>query len=595
MLKKLFHRDKKIVRFAKQRPKTAAGIVLVVLVLGFRIVSGMGGQPIDEAQERLTSVALLDVATISQELASVETTAEVEALEQVELKSEVFAKVTRVHVGLGDNVVPGQLLVSFDAANLSAQRAQAVAELDRSLAAKAQLQAQLTAAEANHNKVLVSTNNAIASAQSQLDTARTNLRLGQDAAESAVVRDAYQDLINTLRSTVVVLADALNTADSVLGVENNLVNDAYEDGFSFFAPSLYSRTRATFAGARDARFQAEALLQPLSGQSAVQDLETATVAVEDTLERVSQLLFDTKQILDLSRPVTEGLDDATLTALRSSVSGAQTAVTTAGTGLTNAIQGVDVARNSLSSNQITFEQAERNLSAVRAQASADVAASDASVAQARASLDSQDALIAGARASIANINASLAKTSVRSPIRGTVSVLPLRVGELVSSGALVASVVNTDGLQVKARISSEDIDGIVVGAAARIEERIDAVVTHVAPSIDPQTRKVEVIMAITDETAPVVVGQFVDVSITPAQEPVEDESQSVFVPLSAVRIGADGKYVFVLNEENIVEQKSVEVARISGEKVEITSGLEQVQRIVASVRGIQAGEEVTIQ
>ena len=132
---------------------------------------------------------------------------------------------------------------------------------------------------------------------------------------------------------------------------------------------------------------------------------------------------------------------------------------------------------------------------------------------------SQEARVKSAEALVKNYEAQAARASITSPISGVVSVIPVRVGELINPGQSVISVINPGSSQVKAYINSKDLKLIQQGSRAVIENSIEGVVSKVAPSIDPTTRKIEVIVAVLDQgNSDLVIGQFANVRIQIAEE-----------------------------------------------------------------------------
>ena len=223
-----------------------------------------------------------------------------------------------------------------------------------------------------------------------------------------------------------------------------------------------------------------------------------------------------------------------------------------------------------------------------------IQAQESQLQQAQGGVLSHQAQIKSARASVAAVQAQISKTIVRSPIAGTIATLTLKAGELVSPGALVASVVNTDGLQVKAFIDSTKRSVIDKGSSVVIEDVYTGVVTNISPSIDPLTKKVEVLIAIDNsQDLPLVVGQFVDVTIEFTE--TAKETNSLFLPLQAVRVGQDQASVFLVNEEGMVEDQGVVLGVVIGDQVEVLDGLTDTVEIISSVRGLETGERVEAQ
>lgn len=587
----MFHRDRPSIRFIKKHPLLTAIALIFLIFLAGRVLAALRPEAVPERAEQIKSVELMRVSDINQELSAVQTTGEVEALQQVELKSEVFAKITRVHVTLGQRVSAGQLLMNFDAGNLAAQRDQAAAEVDRAIAAKAQLQAQVSVAEASLDRTKSATENAVAAAKSALALAQNNLLLNHDTLNSRIVQDAFDNARGTFVSAQSAMTTVLMTADSIVGIDNEGINDSYEAKLAGYDLNTLSRAKRTYRQIRAQKRSFDVTFT--NGIAPDQNIEDALGQTADLLLEYQRLMSDVSDVLANTAPSPEGaMSQAVYDGLVGNIQGARGIVTGQYSAVIAQQQAIANAKNAADNTEVTYNQAVRNLQAVEAQAKAEVATAEAQLAQARAAIASQDALIAGARAQVRSINASLGKTSIRTPISGTIGVLPVRVGELVNSGSVVASVVNTKGLQIRAYLGADEINGISVNGSVRVDNRFDAVVSHVAPSIDPATRKVEVIVIVTETDAPIVVGDFVDVSIEPTVDLSPQES--IYIPLAAVQIGADRKAVFIVNESGVVEARSVEVARISGDKVEITSGLEDIEFIVASVRGIEEGQTVNI-
>ena len=102
--------------------------------------------------------------------------------------------------------------------------------------------------------------------------------------------------------------------------------------------------------------------------------------------------------------------------------------------------------------------------------------------------------LAGQRSNVAAADDRLKRTEVRTPIEGVIQSLPIHVGEVVSQGGMVASVVPTgSGLLVEARVKPQDIREIDEGLKAKVSlsafevnrfGRIEGAVTHV--SIDTE-------------------------------------------------------------------------------------------------------------
>jgi multidrug efflux pump subunit AcrA (membrane-fusion protein) len=203
--------------------------------------------------------------------------------------------------------------------------------------------------------------------------------------------------------------------------------------------------------------------------------------------------------------------------------------------------------------------------------------------------------IKAAQAAVDGLRATLAKTSIVSPISGKVSYLSANVGELASSGQLIASVVNPNSLKVTAYVSESDRPLIAAGDPAIINGKIKGIVRSVSPVINSQTKNAQVDIIVTDSGNALVAGQNARVSI--AAKVLAKTSDAYLLPIQAVQFsGANNQnYVFTVNSENTLTSVPVTTGALIGENVEITSGLTPDMKIISAVTGFETGEKVNIQ
>jgi RND family efflux transporter MFP subunit len=222
------------------------------------------------------------------------------------------------------------------------------------------------------------------------------------------------------------------------------------------------------------------------------------------------------------------------------------------------------------------------------------------LSQSNSNLKAQEAVVAQAKAAVAQAEAGVSKTILRSPVSGSVVTLPVKLGEYVSPGQLVALVANKGNIQIKSYIASNDVENVKVGGKVLVSEKYEGVISRVASGIDPVTQKVEILIEITDENiSKLVIGEFVKVQIEVA-DPVENidennKSQSLLLPLRAVKLDPNQAVVFTVDSDNKIVAKVVVVGEIKGDQVEILSGIQSGDKIISSVRGLNAGDLVSVE
>ena len=587
------------------KPKVFIPLIVLAAILIIWGVSAGSEAPSEKPEERIKKVSLLNIEQHTGDSFRVETSGQVESLEQVELRSEVAARIISVPAELGQKVRVGQVLARFDSAALSAQLAQASAQLESLQASSVQVEAGVTAQEARLQDIqngateeqLNLARTQVASAEKSFENVTNNLKLTKEKAATDI-ENAYASAITSAAQSVTSATDSLAWL-SYVQYSNLLLNEVTEienakavavlellggeNGGVIWKDYLYLMTGG-----------AKGLVSGAQNDPTNQNRATALNAVSSALQKVKDVL---NQIPISSRLAS--VDAVNLATEKASVD----ALITITDGSNQGIAALQAANNSIIAGVETqLTQAESGLALAQQQLELTLAgataeqiqAQESQLQQAQGGVLSHQAQIKSARASVAAVQAQISKTIVRSPIAGTIATLTLKAGELVSPGALVASVVNTDGLQVKAFIDSTKRSVIDKGSSVVIEDVYTGVVTNISPSIDPLTKKVEVLIAIDNsQDLPLVVGQFVDVTIEFTE--TAKETNSLFLPLQAVRVGQDQASVFLVNEEGMVEDQGVVLGVVIGDQVEVLDGLTDTVEIISSVRGLETGERVEAQ
>lgn len=202
----------------------------------------------------------------------------------------------------------------------------------------------------------------------------------------------------------------------------------------------------------------------------------------------------------------------------------------------------------------------------------------------------QEAQVRSARSSLDAAQAQLEKTIIRSPITGTVNRFDIDTGDFVSVFDDVATVANDNRMEIKTYITENDKPSLEVGLPAIIAGEYTGQITSISPAVDPATKKIEVSISVDDEED-LLNGQSVSVSIT-RNNGESREVEQVFIPLSALKVTAEGVVVFSIDGNNVITQHLVKEGPLVGEKVLIREGLTPDMEIITDVRGIAVGDTV---
>jgi RND family efflux transporter MFP subunit len=221
----------------------------------------------------------------------------------------------------------------------------------------------------------------------------------------------------------------------------------------------------------------------------------------------------------------------------------------------------------------------------------------------QATLDSSTSTRDNAQANLqqAQANTKLAEvnygyTKVSAPFDGVVSAHLVSIGELVgvSSPTQLATIVAMDPIYVNFTVNEQDVLRIRAEAARRgltgadlkqfpiqiglqtetgypHEGRLD----YVAPTITQSTGTLAVRGLVPNDKRVLLPGYFVRVRV-----PFSQEKDSLLVPDTALGSDQGGRYLLVVNGDNIVEQRKVQIGPVDNGLRVIESGLKPDDRVV---------------
>jgi RND family efflux transporter MFP subunit len=242
----------------------------------------------------------------------------------------------------------------------------------------------------------------------------------------------------------------------------------------------------------------------------------------------------------------------------------------------------------------------------------DIAMAEARVKQARAALKSAEILVQ-AKSWEAEITAAetqlvqartmrdlsrkqLADASVKSPIKGIVSIRHLDEGSMVSPAAPIFEVVDVDELHADVEVLESDLAKIHLGDVAWIhvsalDDAVKSRVTSISPTVDDESRTAKVEITIDNPDHLLKPGMFAQVFV-----PIDVRRAAVLLPKDAViENEANGeRYVFVADSGRS-RKTVIEYGLMEGNLVEIVKGLDVgVPVIIAGQQNLVDGDFVQV-
>src|SRR5262245_23475279 len=225
------------------------------------------------------------------------------------------------------------------------------------------------------------------------------------------------------------------------------------------------------------------------------------------------------------------------------------------------------------------------------------AASKAAFDAAQAKRDNDKAKVLQTQADTKQALINLDYTRVLAPFDGIVTARQVSLGELVggSGTQVLATIVQLDPIHVNFTASERDVLNVrdmlyrrgqraneLLGTEVEVGLQTDEGYPHrgkldyIAPNINQSTGTLAARAELPNSQRLMLPGFFVRVRV-PLQE-----TEALLVPSVAVGTDQGGRYVLVVNGENIVEQRKVAVGPSVGELAVIESGLKPDDRVITA-------------
>lgn len=185
----------------------------------------------------------------------------------------------------------------------------------------------------------------------------------------------------------------------------------------------------------------------------------------------------------------------------------------------------------------------------------------------------------GARARVTMAQKALADTVVRAPFAGAVGERFVSVGDYVTKGARVASVVRIDPLRVELTVPEQYVAVVAVGRAVTFEvdaypkESFTGQVRFVSPSVTATTRALTIEAIVPNPDGRLKPGFFATAQIEEAEK-----RPGILMPAAAVRTIAGTARVFVIAGDR-AEERIVMTGQVVGDQIEIASGIKAGERV----------------
>ena len=190
-------------------------------------------------------------------------------------------------------------------------------------------------------------------------------------------------------------------------------------------------------------------------------------------------------------------------------------------------------------------------------------------------------------------------TTIHAPITGRIGKTTYTKGNLVGPNSeALAEIMQMDPIRVVFSVTENNVPLI---EKILSEQRENESKNNLAPEIrfpngtkyhlrgkidfidnkvDPQTGTIAIWVEFKNPDGELIPGEYVTVLLT-----ISEENLKITVPQVAVQIDNKGYFVFIVNKDNIVEERRIETDKMLGDKWVLTGGLKEGDTVI--VQGIQ--------
>lgn len=260
---------------------------------------------------------------------------------------------------------------------------------------------------------------------------------------------------------------------------------------------------------------------------------------------------------------------------------------------------LETAELSVQSLRLELEQAENDLARKKtllesgALAQAEYEQAQLQVDKLRNNISQQEASVSGLNKQVATLSTMVnsqeekaGELQVISPISGTILDLPVKIGQVVTPGMLLAQVGSDNQLEIKAELLSDDLRRVKTGQTTHITAPVlgEQTLTGQVSKIYPRAYEKTSALGVIQRRVPVIIALSQSANLQPGYEvrvAIETLRKEgvILLPRESVRLTEDGYYRVLVVNEGRISQRLIEIG-------------EKNQQWVEVIKGIKAGETV---
>jgi membrane fusion protein (multidrug efflux system) len=187
----------------------------------------------------------------------------------------------------------------------------------------------------------------------------------------------------------------------------------------------------------------------------------------------------------------------------------------------------------------------------------------------------------------------LGYTLIKAPIGGKVTQRMVRVGDQVTAGQHLFTVIDFSSIVARLFIPEKELKRVAVNQRVRVrstafpEQVFEGYVLRIAPVVESASGMIKVTVGFQD-VGPLLPGMYVDADIVTASQ-----NQTLLMPKKAIVYDGEQRFVFRLKPDNTVERILLSIGLEDADHVEPVALLKEGDRIVvAGQTGLKDGSQV---
>ncbi|TAA45933.1 efflux RND transporter periplasmic adaptor subunit [Corallincola spongiicola] len=211
-------------------------------------------------------------------------------------------------------------------------------------------------------------------------------------------------------------------------------------------------------------------------------------------------------------------------------------------------------------------------------------------------LDRIQSLIDAAKARIAAEQAKIDDRQIRAPFAGQLGFRLVSKGGLITPGTVITTLDDLATIKLDFTVPERFMTSLTKGSIVRAysdaypDQVFDAHVDTINPRVNPITRAITVRAQLKNQDLRLKPGMLLKLEL------IHDQRQSLVIPEAAIIALKDKHFVYVVDAENKVSQKQIEVGLRKPGIIEVVAGLSIDEQVITQgVLKIRSGATVTIQ